>query len=87
MKKKIIYLLLLSFAVLSCSKIFDVNPTDSISSEIAIKDKAGIEHALTGTYNALQSVGLYGRNYVIVGDLAAEKLIWMDFDLREVAYL
>lgn len=76
MKKKIIYLLLLSFAVLSCSKIFDVNPTDSISSEIAIKDKAGIEHALTGTYNALQSVGLYGRNYVIVGDLAADNLIW-----------
>lgn len=76
MKKKIIYLVLLSFAIASCSKIFDVNPTDSISNEISIKDKAGIEHALTGTYNALQSIGLYGRNYVIVGDLAADNLIW-----------
>ena len=60
----------------SCSKVFDVNPTASISSDLAISDKSGVEHALTGTYNALQAVGLYGRNYLIIGDLAADNLTW-----------
>lgn len=76
MKKKILYITAVAFMLASCSKVFDVNPTASISSDIAISDKSGVEHALTGTYNALQAVGLYGRNYLIIGDLAADNLTW-----------
>lgn len=76
MKKKILYLLALTLMIVSCGKVFDVNPTASISSDVAIKDKAGVEHALVGTYNALQAVGLYGRNYLIISDLAAGNLTW-----------
>jgi starch-binding outer membrane protein, SusD/RagB family len=76
MKKKILYILIISVATLSCGKILDVEPTASISSDAAISNKAGVEHALVGTYNALQSTGLYGRNFVIVSDLAADNLTW-----------
>lgn len=76
MKKNILYTFIVAITLASCSKVFDVNPTASISSDIAIRDKSGVEHALTGTYNALQAVGLYGRNYLIIGDLAADNLTW-----------
>jgi len=75
--KKITYILF-SFALVlaSCSKVLDVEPTASISSETAINDKVGIERATIGSYTAFQSAGLYGRNRVIVGDLAADNLKW-----------
>ncbi|MGE5356195.1 MAG: RagB/SusD family nutrient uptake outer membrane protein [Deltaproteobacteria bacterium] len=76
MKKNIIIIVLFSLALFSCSGLLDVNPVDAISDEIAIKDRAGVEKALTGSYNSLQSIGLYGRYQVIVGDLAADNLIW-----------
>lgn len=75
--KKIIYITLaLSVLVISCSKMLDIQPTDSISSDIAIQDKSGIEKAINGAYDALQYAGLYGRNRVILGDLAADNLVW-----------
>jgi hypothetical protein len=74
MKKIIFFLFALSFTVMSCNKILDVKPTDSVAAEDAIKDKLGVEHALLGAYNALQATGLYSRNAMIVGDLAADNL-------------
>ncbi|NTW26592.1 MAG: RagB/SusD family nutrient uptake outer membrane protein, partial [Lentimicrobium sp.] len=70
--------ILISFALglASCSKVLDVEPTASISSETALKDKVGIERATIGSYTALQAAGLYGRNRVIVGDLSADNLKW-----------
>lgn len=76
MKKNILIVILFSVAIISCNSILDVNPVDAISDEIAIKDRSGVEKALTGSYNALQSTGLYGRYQVIAGDLAADNLIW-----------
>ena len=76
MKKKFIYLIALGFVLTSCGKLFDVSPTASISSTTAISDKSGVVHALAGTYNSLQAVGLYGRNFVIVSDLLADNLTW-----------
>lgn len=75
--KKITYLLISFVLILaSCSKVLDVQPTASISSETALNDKVGIERAVIGSYTALQAAGLYGRNRVIVGDLAADNLKW-----------
>ncbi|MBK7174114.1 MAG: RagB/SusD family nutrient uptake outer membrane protein [Bacteroidales bacterium] len=75
--KKFIYLLF-SLAVLlsSCNKALDVEPTASISPDVAITNKAGVGKALAGCYNSLQAVGLYGRNMIIIGDLAADNLDW-----------
>lgn len=75
--KKISFLLIGSFiGLLSCTNVLDVEPTDSISSNVAIKDKIGVERAIIGSYTALQTAGLYGRNRVILGDLAADNLVW-----------
>ena len=59
-----------------CNKILDVEPTQSISADEAIKDKTGVQRAIIGAYNILQSSGYYGRTYVINGDLASNNLIW-----------
>lgn len=74
MKKFIFSLFALAFAIMSCNKILDVKPTDSVAAEDAITNKAGVEHALLGSYNALQATGLYYLNAMIVGDLAADNL-------------
>jgi starch-binding outer membrane protein, SusD/RagB family len=75
--KKILYILIvLAAATISCSKMLDVQPTADISSDEAIKDKTGVDKAITGAYYSLHDVGNYGRNHVIVEDLAADNLVW-----------
>jgi starch-binding outer membrane protein, SusD/RagB family len=77
MKKISNYIIILAaILVVSCAKVLDVNPTASIASSVAIQDKAGVEKAIAGSYDALQLAGLYGRNRVILGDLAADNLEW-----------
>ena len=76
MKNLSIILILFILATASCSKMLDIQHTDSISASQAIKDKSGVENAITGAFNALQSTGVYGRYQVIVEDLAADNLVW-----------
>jgi len=64
------------FILASCTKILDVEPTASVATEDAINDKAGVERAINGAYNGLQAVGSYGRNHILVQDLAADNLDW-----------
>lgn len=75
--KKITYFLIIMVAITSCAKVLDVEPQQSISPEEALKDKTGIERAITGSYSVLQYVGSYGRYQVIVSDLAADNLDWV----------
>jgi hypothetical protein len=75
--KKISYILFgLALATMSCTKMLDVQPTASISADEAIKDKTGVDKAITGAYYSLHDAGNYGRNQVIVEDLAADNLAW-----------
>jgi len=74
MKKILFPLFALAFIVMSCNKVLDVKPTDSVAAEDAIQNKAGVEHAILGSYNAIQATGLYYLNAMIVGDLAADNL-------------
>jgi hypothetical protein len=76
MKKLSFILLIPALVTISCTKMLDVQPTESISSEEAIKDKAGVDKAITGAYYSLHDVGNYGRNKVIIEDLAADNLVW-----------
>jgi hypothetical protein len=75
--KKITYFLMTILALTSCVKVLDVDPSQSISPEEALKDKTGIQRAITGSYSVLQYVGSYGRYQVIVSDLAADNLDWI----------
>ena len=75
--KKITYILIfLALVSASCTKMLDVQPTASVSTDQAIKDKSGVDKAITGAYYSLHDVGNYGRNTVIVEDLAADNLVW-----------
>jgi hypothetical protein len=76
MKNTTYILLLVALTAMSCTKMLDVQPTASISTDVAIKDKSGVDKAITGAYYSLHDVGNYGRNQVIVEDLAADNLAW-----------
>lgn len=76
MKKTIYSLLLFAFVATSCNKVLDVTPTAYISSDIALNDSIGVERAVVGAYSGLQAIGLYSRNAAIVGDIAADNLVW-----------
>ena len=86
--KKISYIIILAIIVMtSCTKVLDLVPYQSIDPEEAIKNKSGVERAISGAYNTLQSVGSYGRYQVIVSDLAADNLDWVatSVDYSEIA--
>jgi starch-binding outer membrane protein, SusD/RagB family len=68
--------MLVAVLLTACTKQLNIEPTNAISSDIAITDKSGVEKAITGAYDAFQLAGLYGRNRIILGDLAADNLIW-----------
>lgn len=75
--KKLIYILIVPvLTALSCTKLLDVQPAQSISAEQAITDREGIEKAVTGAYYSLHDVGNYGRNRILIDDLAADNLDW-----------
>ncbi len=75
--KNITYLaVIVSLAITSCTKMLDVEPAQSISADQAIKDKSGVIKAITGSYYSLHDVGNYGRNRILVEDLAADNLVW-----------
>lgn len=73
--KNTIFLLITLMFLASC-ELLDVKPQLSIDADMAITTKADLERAITGCYDAFQSGGYYGRNFIVAGDLAADNLIW-----------
>jgi hypothetical protein len=59
----------------SC-ELLSPKPTDSITSNDAIKDQNGVNKAIVGCYSALQFSTYYGRNYIVMGDIATNNLVW-----------
>ena len=71
--KKLLYISIIVFAVLSCD-VVDVEPYDSISASEAFKTKEDIDKGILGAYSSFQSLSYYGRTYGIFADLAADNL-------------
>ncbi len=67
-KNLIIFLLLLT----ACQNALDLRPKMQISSDEAFSTKENIQAALLGCYDALQLQHYYGRNLIIIGDLASD---------------
>ncbi len=60
---------------ISCSKDFlDTQPSGATLKENAFKTTSDFESALNGCYSELQSVGYYGRNYPIIGEILADNI-------------
>lgn len=62
-------------AVTSCNSFLDTDPYSSISETKAITNYSSAFYALTGTYNTLQHITYYGRDFVVFGDAATENVI------------
>jgi hypothetical protein len=57
----------------SCSKSFlDRKPDDALPQGDALNTEGLMENALNGVYSVLRSVGLYGRDIPVIGDLHAD---------------
>jgi starch-binding outer membrane protein, SusD/RagB family len=72
--KKLIYFSLSLILFLGSCEVLDVQPYHSIPAEEAITNPAQVESAIIGCYDALQSDGYYGVNFLIFGDLPADNL-------------
>ena len=70
----ILVLVLMTLIFLSCEKILDVEPTESLSTNQAIQNRNDVMRALTGCYDALQQAGLYSLDMVVIPDLLADNL-------------
>lgn len=77
MKKKYFYLLglILSILVLSCEKILELDPKQSIDSSIALNSKEGIEATVISIYSRLQNYRLYGRDLLARSEALSDNTI------------
>ncbi len=69
MRKVLIFIL---FALSACESHLDLDPKMYISADEAFSTKENVYAALVGSYDALQLQHYYGRNLIIVGDLASD---------------
>lgn len=75
MKKNIIILGLVSILATSCGDDFlNTNPTDSISTELALSTEKDIDSAVNGLYDLLSSYGYYGGTMFFYGDMKGDDI-------------
>ena len=60
---RVILITLIISALTSCKKFLEIEPTDAVSDEQTITDKASAENAVRGTYRALSATGYYGATF------------------------
>lgn len=73
MMKTLQYILVISALLLSCDPL-DVEPYTLIPADQAITDSKGLEAAVNGVYDGLQS-GSISQEYVIFGDMLADNMV------------
>jgi hypothetical protein len=65
--------LFLMLLITSCSKDFiERNPLGSINTGEAITTELALQNALNGAYSGMRAVGVYGRDFPVIGDLQAD---------------
>lgn len=75
MKKTVIISAIIALFLPAC-EILEVDPSHSMPADQAITDATGVQRGILGCYDAMQGVGHYGRNYIVVGDLTTDILTW-----------
>ncbi len=64
----------LLFTVTSCEKIVEIDPQNSVTPAVALKDVDGFQSVLISVYDRLQAYGYYGRDMAIMGDALADNI-------------
>ena len=72
--KKTAYIPIILIWFLGACDVLDVQPYHSMPADEAITDSLQLQSAIIGSYDALQSGGYYGLDYLIWGDLPADNL-------------
>jgi len=72
MRRILVFLLLFASA---CESNLDLRPKMQVSAEEAFSNRENVYAALLGCYDGLQLQHYYGRNLVIVGDIASDNTI------------
>ncbi|HLO81456.1 MAG TPA: RagB/SusD family nutrient uptake outer membrane protein [Chitinophagaceae bacterium] len=67
--KQLSLVALSAFILGSCTDKLDVNPTQTISSEQALKTEGDINATLIGAYDGIQSAAVYGGDIQVLNDL------------------
>lgn len=71
-KKSILYIVLCtSMALNACDSKLDIDPKQSISSEVALSTTSDVRNTLIGAYTIIARGALYGTNLVMIPDLYA----------------
>lgn len=71
---KYIIIFITIFGLLQSCEVLDIEPNDKIPGDEAISDLSGLEAAVNGAYDQMQSVG-FSEDALIFGDLAADNWI------------
>jgi hypothetical protein len=66
----------LLLAAAGCDSQLATEPVDQVPVERAIVDGPTARAALIGSYDALQDLSYYGRNFLVIGDLSADNAMW-----------
>ena len=69
---KLIILLLSVFALQSCSDLLDVQSPQALDSQKALTGKIGVNSAVIGLYDYLQSTRMYGRDQFAISEALAD---------------
>lgn len=73
MRNSIIYIfLLLSFT--ACNDKLTLSPAVQLPTEDALTDIAGVNAGISGMYAGMRSVNYYGRNFLVIPELAADNV-------------
>lgn len=56
----------------SCDDFLELEPSTSLSTEVAISNLTDAQAALYGAYDAMQDYQYYGRNFLVMNDVAAD---------------
>jgi len=71
-RKSLLYIALLAGMILqSCDSKLDIDPKQSISSEVALSTESDVRNTLVGAYTVIARASLYGTNLVMIPDLYA----------------
>lgn len=60
--------------ITACKKIVELEPQNSVTPEVALKDVDGYQTVLISVYDRLQAYGYYGRDMALMGDALADNI-------------
>lgn len=75
MKKILINLLVVLFlgaSMVSCKKMLETNPQNSLDLNFALSTREGLQATLVAIYNSMQGSGFYGRDVIVSPEVLAD---------------